>query len=349
MKIMVKNERGITLIALVITIIVLLILAGVTIATLTGDNGILTKASEASEETEIGKEKEWISLGVSTIKTNHLSKGENGTIGLTELEDELKKYDSAVTVRGEETLIITFSSGRTYTYNNEDGNIDSVSDKNSLLWEYDEATGAIIKYIGEDVNEIETLVIPSEIDGTKIKSIKSLGKDGYYSILGDYSLGENIKNVIIEEGIEEIGEEAFYDCYSLDRVHIPKTLTSVHYSAFQSGCAYIDVDAENPNYKSIDGVLFSKDGKQLLTYCAGNERTEYTVPDGTEIIKEYAFDSTKPLVTINIPSSVQTIENGAFFRTKNLKTINIDRSENAISGSKWRADNSVQVNWTGKN
>ena len=48
-----KKEKGITLIALVITIIVLLILAGVTIATLTGDNGILTKANEAKESTEI--------------------------------------------------------------------------------------------------------------------------------------------------------------------------------------------------------------------------------------------------------------------------------------------------------
>ena len=38
-----KKEKGITLIALVITIIVLLILAGVTVATLTGDNGLLTK------------------------------------------------------------------------------------------------------------------------------------------------------------------------------------------------------------------------------------------------------------------------------------------------------------------
>ena len=45
----VEKNKGITLIALVITIIVLLILAGVTIATLTGDNGILTKASQAKE------------------------------------------------------------------------------------------------------------------------------------------------------------------------------------------------------------------------------------------------------------------------------------------------------------
>ena len=51
MKEKLRNKKGITLIALVITIIVLLILAGVTIATLTGENGILTKATESKERT----------------------------------------------------------------------------------------------------------------------------------------------------------------------------------------------------------------------------------------------------------------------------------------------------------
>ena len=47
-----RKQTGITLIALVITVIVLLILAGVTIAALSGDNGILTRAKEAQEKTE---------------------------------------------------------------------------------------------------------------------------------------------------------------------------------------------------------------------------------------------------------------------------------------------------------
>ena len=51
MKFNLKKERGITLIALVITIIVLLILAGVTIASITGENGILSKATQASQKT----------------------------------------------------------------------------------------------------------------------------------------------------------------------------------------------------------------------------------------------------------------------------------------------------------
>ena len=57
LEIQLKSEKGITLVALVITIIVLLILAGVTIATLTGNNGILTKANEAKESTEVEKKK----------------------------------------------------------------------------------------------------------------------------------------------------------------------------------------------------------------------------------------------------------------------------------------------------
>ena len=57
-----KYERGITLIALVITIIVLLILAGVSIAMLTGDNGILTQGNNAKIETAVGAVKEQLRL-----------------------------------------------------------------------------------------------------------------------------------------------------------------------------------------------------------------------------------------------------------------------------------------------
>ena len=56
-----KNNKGITLIALVITIIVLLILAGITIAMLTGDNGLLTKSQTAVKDNAIGSVKDKLS------------------------------------------------------------------------------------------------------------------------------------------------------------------------------------------------------------------------------------------------------------------------------------------------
>lgn len=62
-----KKNKGITLIALVITIIVLLILAGISIATLTGENGVLTKASKAEKDTDIKETKEQIQLEIMGI------------------------------------------------------------------------------------------------------------------------------------------------------------------------------------------------------------------------------------------------------------------------------------------
>ena len=66
----VNGKNGITLIALVITIIVLLILAGVTIATLTGDNGILTKAQNAKEKNAQKTVEEQINLAVQASRIN---------------------------------------------------------------------------------------------------------------------------------------------------------------------------------------------------------------------------------------------------------------------------------------
>ena len=57
-----KQERGITLIALVVTIVVLLILAAVSISMLGGENGIITQAIKAQEENEIAEEKERVEL-----------------------------------------------------------------------------------------------------------------------------------------------------------------------------------------------------------------------------------------------------------------------------------------------
>lgn len=89
-----KHESGITLIALIITIIVLLILAGVAIVTLTGDNGILGKASNAKIETEKGRLKETTSLAVSELVTEKLSTGgKTSDITAQNIVDKVKENE----------------------------------------------------------------------------------------------------------------------------------------------------------------------------------------------------------------------------------------------------------------
>lgn len=89
-----KHESGITLIALIITIIVLLILAGVAIVTLTGDNGILGKLKCKNQETEKGRLKETTSLAVSELVTEKLSTGgKTSDITAQNIVDKVKENE----------------------------------------------------------------------------------------------------------------------------------------------------------------------------------------------------------------------------------------------------------------
>ena len=130
-----KNEIGITLIALVITVIVLLILAGVTIATITGDNGILTRAQEAKNQTENAGDIEKIRLAITEAQI-----GENG-------------YQELDATNFQEALNNQFEGKNLQLTDNGDGsfivNIDNMSKKY-----YVDSTGQIIS--NENMLEIST-------------------------------------------------------------------------------------------------------------------------------------------------------------------------------------------------
>lgn len=94
-----KNNKGITLIALVITIIVLLILAGVALAMLAGDNGLLTKASDSKIVNEIGALKDQVNLAASEGLSDYF---ENEYVAATKTEGLTKQsavYTKARAVR----------------------------------------------------------------------------------------------------------------------------------------------------------------------------------------------------------------------------------------------------------
>ena len=69
-----RNEKGITLIALVITIIVLLILAGISLAMLTGDNGLLTRSQKSANDNAIGGAKDIVSMDIQDGNVEYLQK-----------------------------------------------------------------------------------------------------------------------------------------------------------------------------------------------------------------------------------------------------------------------------------
>lgn len=85
-----KNQKGITLVALVITIVVLLILAGVTISMVMGPNGVLTNSQIAKERSAKGTASDALSTALSSISTNYYATTTNGTPLSNVTEQNLK-------------------------------------------------------------------------------------------------------------------------------------------------------------------------------------------------------------------------------------------------------------------
>ena len=127
MKKVLKEKSGITLIALVITIIVLLILAGVSIAMLTGDNGILTQATEAKKANIVGEEKEQIGLAMQSLKTKKQEDNVTDEITASELDEQLK-YDGAKNVEVDNVngyLRVKYGDSKNEYTVDQSGNIES--------------------------------------------------------------------------------------------------------------------------------------------------------------------------------------------------------------------------------
>ena len=132
-----KKNKGITLIALVITVIVLLILAGVAIATLTGDNGLLQKATTAKQDNEDSKELELIKLSVSAAQV-----AGKGTITTENLNNELKSNLNSETDVVESSDYWYYKANKNYRIY-KDGKIDEgklLPDEYQQV-EYIESTG----------------------------------------------------------------------------------------------------------------------------------------------------------------------------------------------------------------
>ena len=128
----IKKEKGITLVALVVTIVVLLILAAVSISMLGGENGIITQAIRAKEETTREEEREAISVAYTACKTKDYSKD---VITSGEMQEEINKIKNNVVVSmsGEDLIVYFQDTEHGYTVN-QNGQISETDlNENSII------------------------------------------------------------------------------------------------------------------------------------------------------------------------------------------------------------------------
>ena len=140
---------------------------------------------------------------------------------------------------------------------------------------------------------------------------------------GAFGFCKALKSIKLSAAMTSIPEGAFMYA-AIESFTIPAGITEIGDFAF-GGCPNlkaINVEADNSNYCSVDGVLFNKDKTALMQYPIGKEDAAYTVPDTVTSILEGAFCYAESLTDITLPDFLTTIEEDAFSGTK-IKSITI--------------------------
>ena len=301
-----KQKNGITLIALVITIIVLLILAGISISMLSGDNSILQKVTQSKEKTERAEAKEQAQIDIMAWITDKTSKKEDSTLDDSKVKDILtgKSYvktanaTSFITAKGEYEIpyseLYNSSNNVTPSYPETPGNSlatlkatieneseDCMIDKEGYIipinaWRYEitgEDTCSIKGYLYIDDDEYDA--VHCAYNGTVLQ-------DGTL----EYKVPVYIKVENKLYQVTELGYGSLFDVKTKN-VEIPECITNIGAYALS-----------NTNIESI------------------------TIPNGVTNIGSYAFSSTK-LESVNIPEGVTSIGERAFSWCSSLATLNL--------------------------
>ena len=123
-----------------------------------------------------------------------------------------------------------------------------------------------------------------------------------------FRLCSSLQSVSLTEGLKSIGDYAFSGAYELSNIKLPNSLNDISPTAFfycENFCEYL-TDVSNPYFSVTDGVLYSKDKTELVSYPCGKKGNEYSVLSGTKSIGDYAIVSNN-LDSVYVPQSVEEI------------------------------------------
>jgi hypothetical protein len=179
---------------------------------------------------------------------------------------------------------------------------------------------------------------------------KGISRISIITFSGGYGGNKELESIVIPDTITTISDRAFWGCSSLTSVVIPASVTSIGTEVFLDceSLTSIAVDENNENYKSVDGNLYSKDGKTLIQYAIGKKNEEFVIPTGVASIGENSFLGCKSLTRITVPDSVTSIGEWAFYSCQNLTSITATDSVTNIDD--WAFDecyNLVSVFYSG--
>ncbi|MDE6107461.1 MAG: leucine-rich repeat domain-containing protein [Oscillospiraceae bacterium] len=241
-----------------------------------------------------------------------------------------------------------YSVGGVLYQNNPDVNGGSV-----LLVRYPAGKAGTTFAVPDGVTAIESYAFSHSEKLTTVTFPTSLRVIGYYAL----SHCINLTTADVPEDVAQ-GDEIFEGSYHVAQVTLPPNIEKLTSSSFPVNSKVttvtlpatvaeldtvpgaftslpllreIKVDANNKNFKSVDGVLFSKDGKILYAYPRNKAGSEYVVPDGVTTIWYSAFSGAANLEHIVFPASVENVYASACHDLPKLSRLDIYREDIEIS------------------
>lgn len=316
-----KNKNGVTLIALAVTIIIMLILAGATISILTGNSGITTNASKAKTKSYLADIKEEYELYLSekrmddeydldtlyaNDKTIRYEGNEVGT-GIAEICSSIKKGDEKK---------FEIIKGKIY-YVSQDKNVIPIAvELGFSINPYEITDGGVLKsssmnlYLVDNDGHLDL----SEYEG-KIKTIEA----GAFSKVEIESGINPLQSIVLPKGITTIGDDAFSYNTSLTSIEIPDTVTYIGDYCF-SGCNRLQKIKLSKKIQTIN--------QRLLQGCSS--LTEIEIPEGVKSIGYAAFISCNKLTTITLPASLTSFNGTAIAGLSRLTEVKVADGNNSF-------------------
>lgn len=200
----------------------------------------------------------------------------------------------------------------------------------------------ITKYVGTSQN----VVVPSQIDGLPVTSLKSVLDNEKKQYFGPFA-GSNVQSIVLPEGLQTIGSSSFIDCSQLTWVTFPKSLQNLSTCAF-TNCVKLDkVDLSETQVEIIwEGAFYRCSALTQIQLPAGLARicdkafsdctslTEIQFPDSLTRIDAFAFRNCTALKSVTIPTEldVRSPSGQAFINVPALEKIIFKEGREAING-----------------
>ena len=199
--------------------------------------------------------------------------------------------------------------------NNQKNQVEGFVIENGILDEYTGPKNATTIKVPDGVTYIgcnafykvkaKEIILPS--------SVTSLSMESFISL-------PNLESITLPEKLEQLASDPFFECFNLKNIY---------------------VDEKNPYFKSIDGVLYNKSGKEILMVPEGKEG-EVVIEDGVRVLRSGVFNNCHKVTSIKMPDTVKTIIPYSLNDCTKLRTITIPPLVKKVEPSVFFNCNSLQ-------